>query len=377
MKGPRHGLVFIHPSDELYGADRMLLELLAALPDEIDAQVWLPTDLVHVEAPLCEELTRRGVIVRHLDLPILRRAYQNPRGLLRLLGKGRRLARELRVTRPEIVYCTTSAAFLSAPIARMCRVPRVLGHLQEIWSRTDRLALTGAAASCHSLLAISRSTAEPLPRFLQKRITVVPNATPEPEQVVSLGTRTGPLQFVVASRWNGWKGHRTLLAAWDQLERPGRLVVLGGKPASGETVDVPALVAGLRHPESVTVLGEVPDTAPYIEAADVVLMPSDQPEPFGLVAIEAFARARPVVASAGGGLLDVVTDGVDGWLFPPTDVAALAAVLGGLTREAVAEAATAARVTYEKKFTTAEYAGRWRTAVAAGTDGMVPAPSGH
>jgi glycosyltransferase involved in cell wall biosynthesis len=372
LRGPRNGLIFVHPSDELYGADRMLLELLAALPDEIDAQVWLPTDLTHVEAPLCEELTRRGVAVRHLDLPILRRAYQNPRGLLKLAAKGRLLAKELRAARPEIVYCTTSAAFLTAPIARMSGVRHVIGHVQEIWTRTDRMALTGAAAACHSLLAISRSAGAPLPGFLQKRITVVPNATPEPDRVVPLDDRTGPLQFVMASRWNGWKGHRTLLAAWDQLADPGHLVVLGGPPASGETVDVPALVAELSHPESVTVAGEVPDPAPYLERADVVLMPSDQPEPFGLVAIEAFARARPVVASAGGGLLDIVTEGDDGWLFPPGDATALAGLLAGLNRDAVTAAATRARRTYEQNYTTDEYADRWLAALTAATGGLVP-----
>ena len=66
----------------------------------------------------------------------------------------------------------------------------------------------------------------------------------------------------------------------------------------------------------------MPDPARYVDQADVVLVPSDRAEPFGLVAIEAFARGRPVVASAGGGLVDIVTDGQDGWLFEPCDVPA-------------------------------------------------------
>ena len=112
----------------------------------------------------------------------------------------------------------------------------------------------------------------------------------------------------------------------------------------------------LRHPETVTVVGEVRDVAPYIEDADVVLMPSEQPEPFGLVAIEAFARGRPVVGSAAGGLLEIVTHGSNGWLYPAGDAEALARVLAGLTRDQVSVAAAKARNAYEDRFTTDRYA---------------------
>jgi glycosyltransferase involved in cell wall biosynthesis len=358
----RHGLIFIHPSDELYGADRMLLELLQAVPSGMGVEVWLPTDLVHVQEPLCLELERRGFAVRHIDLPIMRRAYRTPSQAAKLARRLLVLTVALRRARPEVVYCTTSAAFLGAPVARAVGVANVVGHVQEIWTRSDRAVLGLAARACHRLLAISTAAADGLPDRLRLRAAVVPNATPEPVVHTSLTGRSGPLQFVVASRWNGWKGHRTLLAAWARACHPGHLVVLGGPPASGETVDVRALVAELDCPESVTVVGEVSDVAPFLDAADVVLMPSDKAEPFGLVAIEAFARDRPVIASSAGGLLDVVTSGEDGWLFPPGDVEALSELIRKLTREDVTRAGKLARLTYERRFTVAEYSARWRLA---------------
>ena len=48
------------------------------------------------------------------------------------------------------------------------------------------------------------------------------------------------------------------------------------------------------------------------------------PEPFGQVVVEGMAAGLPVIASAGGGPLEVITDGVDGLLCPPGDVHALA-----------------------------------------------------
>ena len=53
----------------------------------------------------------------------------------------------------------------------------------------------------------------------------------------------------------------------------------------------------------------------YYSAADVCVFPSYY-ESFGLVAVEAMASGRPVIASRVGGLVSIVTDGVDGYLIP-------------------------------------------------------------
>jgi glycosyltransferase involved in cell wall biosynthesis len=358
-------VLFLHPSDEHYGADRILLDLFDALPDDVRerAQFWLPLDVPHGMAPLCELLEERGATVRHLDLPILRRAYRTPGELARLLARCGRLWSSLRRERPAVVYCTTSAAFLGAPVARLARVPHVLGHVQELWTKADSWALRWPARACERIVAISEPVRLALPRSLQQRVTVVPNATPEPERVVPLEGRTGPLGYLVASRWNTWKGHGTLLAAWDAAPGAGQLVVLGAAPAGGEGVDVPALVRDLDDPGTVTVVGEVPSIGDYVEQCDVMVVPSDQPEPFGLVAVEAMARARPVIGSEGGGLADVVDDGVTGWLYPPGDEQALAKILQSLDRAQVEEAGRRARLAYEERFTARRYAGAWWAAV--------------
>ena len=384
--GARGPLIFVHSSDELYGADRMLLEMVEAAHDDprVSAlEVWLPTDLEHPapELSLCGVLESRGVLVRHLDLPVLRRSYRTPVGLTRLLSRGAGLLRELRRVGASTVYCTSSATLLAAPVARLARVPHVVGHVQEIWSRADLAALTGPARCCRQLVAVSDAAAGSLPAGLARRTSVVPNGSPDPGPPVPLAGRTGPLRFLVASRWNGWKGHGTLLAAWEEAQAPGTLVVLGGPPSSGEHTNVPRLVAALSRPDTVEVVGEVADPSPWFEAADVVLLPSDSPEPSGLVAIEALARGRPVLASAGGGLVDIVTPGVDGWHFPPGDVSTLASLLRGLARAEVTTAGLRARESYEARLTEREFVRRWREVVLGAwspADGTVDAlPGDH
>lgn len=141
-------------------------------------------------------------------------------------------------------------------------------------------------------------------RFLAEAMgaaTVVPTAVRIPERVVD--TDDGTILF--AGRLSPEKGIEEFLAASEGLPR----TIVGGGP-----VDVPEG------------LGPVADVAPYYERAAIVAVPSRR-EGYGMVAREAMAHGRAVVASAVGGLRDAIDDGVDGLLVPPRDVAALRAAL--------------------------------------------------
>ena len=82
------------------------------------------------------------------------------------------------------------------------------------------------------------------------------------------------------------------------------------------------------------VVGPVPpgDLAAYYDRAAVVAVPSRR-EGYGLVAREAMAHGRPVVASAVGGLLEAIEDGVNGVLVPPLDIPALRQALEELLED--------------------------------------------
>src|SRR5438034_1145303 len=89
-----------------------------------------------------------------------------------------------------------------------------------------------------------------------------------------------------------------------------------------------------RVPEAV---GFVPprELGAYYERAAVVCVPSRR-EGYGVVARDAMAYGRPVVATEVGGLVDAVQDGVTGVLVPPRDVAALRASLQRLLADRTA-----------------------------------------
>lgn len=99
-----------------------------------------------------------------------------------------------------------------------------------------------------------------------------------------------------------------------------RLVMIGNGPERSNTeqrVDQLGLAARVSFVEPVT------DVERYLACADLLLLPSSQ-EAFGVAALEAMACAVPVVASAVGGLPEVVEHGVSGLLYPPGDVDAMA-----------------------------------------------------
>jgi glycosyltransferase involved in cell wall biosynthesis len=94
------------------------------------------------------------------------------------------------------------------------------------------------------------------------------------------------------------------------------------------------------------------DLAVALGEASVVVMPSLWPEPFGLVGIEGFAAGRPAVASATGGIVDWLDDGISGFGVPPGDAGALAHALQTLLDDPArqAEMGAAGRATVAGRF---------------------------
>jgi glycosyltransferase involved in cell wall biosynthesis len=114
-------------------------------------------------------------------------------------------------------------------------------------------------------------------------------------------------------------------------------VVIVGQPWPGNEDHLErlrALVDELAVPDRVIFTGEVQDSRPAYAAADVLVLPSAQPEPFAGVVLEAMAMGKPVIATALGGSLDQVVDGETGYLVPPGDVGAMADKIRALCEDA-------------------------------------------
>ena len=145
-----------------------------------------------------------------------------------------------------------------------------------------------------------------------REVRVVPSGVPIPELV---GEPEEPPHILYVGRLSAEKGVLELVEACRGLP----LVVVGDGPLRSR---VPGAV-GFVPPS---------ELGPWYERASIVAVPSRR-EGYGVVAREAMAWGRPVVASAVGGLLDAVEDGATGLLVPAADVVAFRSALRRLLED--------------------------------------------
>jgi glycosyltransferase involved in cell wall biosynthesis len=135
-------------------------------------------------------------------------------------------------------------------------------------------------------------------------------------------------------RIDTWKGFEVLLdaVAAVQESRPGTTFVIAGPTVADKEDFAEGLAARAASLPDVHWLGPRTDVADLLADLDVFALPSTEPEPFGLVVVEALASGVPVVATAAGGPLEIIGPLVPdaGALVPPRDAGALAAAIAGL-----------------------------------------------
>jgi len=156
-------------------------------------------------------------------------------------------------------------------------------------------------------------------------------------------------RFVFIGALEPYKNLRGLDAAFRRVaaRRPDALLSIVG--SGSQLAVVQRLVADL--PQQVSHHASLPpdDVATELDEARALVLPS-WPEGLGRVVLEAFARGRGAVATDAGGIPDIVTDGHDGLLVPPGDVAALVNALERVLDDdaLAARLGAAARETYAR-----------------------------
>ena len=135
--------------------------------------------------------------------------------------------------------------------------------------------------------------------------------------------------IMLPARATEWKGHHILLQALAKIkDRPFICLMIGagdGKPAFVRGLTRFGNKLGLEGRFRLTPI--VDDMPAALMVADVVVMPSITPEPFGRVALEAQAMGRPIVAFDHGGAVESIIPGKTGWLARPKDLNSLAEAL--------------------------------------------------
>jgi glycosyltransferase involved in cell wall biosynthesis len=150
----------------------------------------------------------------------------------------------------------------------------------------------------------------------------------------SWGVATGErrTKILLAGRLTRWKGQRLMIDVLARLKAEGDdnyLLLLAGddQGREGYRTELETAIAAAGLWGSVRMLGHVDDMPAAYLVADLVVVPSLEPEAFGRTAVEPQIMGRAVMAADHGATRETVLDGQTGWLVQPRDVAAWAAAV--------------------------------------------------
>jgi glycosyltransferase involved in cell wall biosynthesis len=239
-----------------------------------------------------------------------------------------RLMRMCRKARVDVLHANNSAMepLWAARLLGISIVSHLHGFLYLPMERSRRsnfrhvkafVSISRAVTESAVRAGVDRNRIHEIPNFVER----VPEASPPP--------MPAELAVGIFGRVTHWKGQKEFLhAAMRVLPHfPGLRVYIVGDASDGDPRyfdECREIAQASSFANQIEFPGLVTDVAAYYRKCTVVVHASIEPEPFGMVLIEAMAEARPVVASILGAPSEIVHEGVEGYLVNPKDAEAMA-----------------------------------------------------
>jgi glycosyltransferase involved in cell wall biosynthesis len=347
-------ILFIDQSGQLGGAEICLLPL--AIRCTPQSEVLLLSD-----GPFRNRLHAEGVTVSvesDARIQCIKKDRMRFGALAALPGILRQVRMIAERAKPfDMVFLNTQKALILGAFGRALHGKPTVWHVHDIVSREHfgRLHLTlikwAVKVGVDHVIANSRASADALIELTglpRSAVPVVHNGV----DMTRFGDDAGQASAVIEQRraalglprdaflvglfgrFTQWKGQHVALDAIARV--PNAHLVLVGDALFGETAYARSLRAqaeALGITDRVHFAGFQHDVASWMKAMDVIVHASTQPEPFGLVIIEAMAAGKPVIASNGGAVPEIVRHGENGIIIEPGDASKLAVAINTLQRE--------------------------------------------
>jgi len=304
----------------------------------------------------------------------------------------RDLVTQIRQDRLDLVHSHEfTMAVYGAAAGRAAGRPHVTtmhGNQTMTAALRRRIALRWAFRRSAATIAVSAQTRRDLdaalglaPGVVQVILNGVPDRPGDPIPIrLELGVGPDELLLVAVGNLDARKGHIFLLQALQQLRAgglltPWRVAIAGGRGGDQrEALEAFACEHGFQ--DRLRLLTHREDIPNLLAAADVFAMPSLW-EGLPLALLEAMLAGKAIVASRISGIPEAVTDGVEGLLSTPGEVASLRQALGrllsdsGLRTRLGAAALARARREFTVEAMVDAYERRYRAALGVGMPGQV------
>ena len=282
--------MFLDQFASMGGGQRLLLDVIR----DFQANGWG----THLLTPECGELTNRAVTSHHLvPMTKMTNGSKSPRDMVTWFRDSKRVARSIYRCDPDVVYCNGPRMLLAAVMSKKPVIAAVhlihSGLERRLMEWQFRRPSVKRVVFCSGVAAKQFKTKkkETLENWVSPEVWNAPNRREDTRQ--SLGVQG--FAVGVLGRISPHKGQERLCEALRGFD--GTLYVAGDTGhEEGSLDDLRA-----KYPEA-RFLGAVRDTAAFIDAMDVMVVPSQWEEPFGLVAVEAMARGVPVIVTESGAL---------------------------------------------------------------------------
>lgn len=346
-------ILFYNHTGQVSGAERLLTTILARLDRRrFAAEVICPDN-----GPLAGMVASLGVPCEAIGRMEARFTWRMDRllgSLANCYGIARELRRRVVASAPDVVHANSIRAGLVATLATAGMSVPVVWHLHDLLPAHALSTGVRAAAALSPrtrLLAISEAVARNFRGVLVGKIKNRPPITTILNAIDIERFRASEAQSRAVREELGLTEARPVLGIVGHLApSKGQLELLRAFAAVVKEVpDAVLLVVGAALFErdyarrltetardlgldgNVRFVGPREDVAAVMRALDVLVVNS-WAEPFGLVVLEAMAAGTPVLATAAGGVPEIIRHGETGYLVPPGDQQALAAAILTLTR---------------------------------------------
>lgn len=332
-------ILFIHQSADLYGSDKTLLYLVNSIKNEFNSIVVVPE-----KGPLTEELEKINVEV--FIIPVIKVSRQLITSLkfftipFKVIKSVRILKKKLHHRKIDLIHSNTIAVFLGAFYSKIFKI-------KHIWHVHEIIVHPKIVANSYPFLVEkfsdfvvfnSIASAEQLYKGkpkLREKSKIIYNGLDRSLSFSSLKEKTqlrknlfksineSSILIGLVGRINKHKGQHLLLNVFDKLKKDGVdniYLLFIGSTIKSQTFLLDELKEKIKSKNLqgfVKIIDFQKEIWSFYDALDIVSVPTTDPEPFGLVAVEGMLSKKPIIASNHGGLKEILVHNETGLLFHP------------------------------------------------------------
>lgn len=340
-------ILFIHQSAELYGSDKTLLYLVVNL----DKNRFFPIVVLPNSGPLKTELEKENIKVIIAPVLKLHRKMFNPSNLLKFFNdyfKGTKVINALKKDyKIDFIYSNTLAVLLGFFYCYFHGTKHIW-HVHEIiespsiFTKAFRFFLNNKTNTIliHNSIATSNFwNCKGNNQVIWNGVAPFSDIKVEEKETIrkTLFQSDSEIILALVGRINRWKGQMLLLETFSKLIKTNpniKLVYIGSAPPNQEHFldDLNEKITNFNLVRNVKILPFQESINKIWQSIDIAVIPSTEPEPFGMVAIEAMMAKKPVVAANHGGLTEIVVHNKTGFLVEPNNPADLKKTLEKLIK---------------------------------------------